>query len=134
MRDKYNLNTLPASLANMDENDYDDNIVIPALGNEDKVDISEGLMVHRNVIPGLDLDTSSIPEGNARGKDKKPFNKPIPKNFQNQWNNIRPDDDSIARELKVVIGKIVEQNKVVPLKKIAPNAIMLGTKIVEIRG
>lgn len=138
MRDKYNLNTLPASLANIDENDYDDNITIPALGADDKVDISESLVTNRTTIPGLDLDTSHIPEVTVKhsplgAKDKKPYSKPIPRNFLAQWNDIGPEDDSIARELKEIIGRIVEQNQAVPLKKIAPNAIVLGSKIVEVR-
>lgn len=133
MRDKYNLNTLPASLANLDEGDYDDNIIIPALGIEDKIDITESLVSERATIPGLDLDTSSITDV-KKSLEKKPYSKPIPRNFQAQWDDIKPDDDSIAKELKDIIRRIKGQNQSVPLKRIAPNAIILGNKIVEVKG
>lgn len=133
MRDKYNLNTLPASLANLEEGDYDDNITIPALGMEDKIDITESLVSERANIPGLDLDTSNIIDV-RRDKEKKPYSKPIPRNFQAQWNDVRTEDDSISTELMDIIQRIKDQNQQIPLKRIAPNAIVLGNKIVEIKG
>jgi polyadenylation factor subunit 2 len=103
MRDKYNLNTLPASLACLDDYEMDEHIVIPGMGIEEpnnefddpeindlqqqqqQPDIldnnsnSGSAEIENGVIPGLDhLDL------NAR--EKKPFTKPIPKNFQAQWN------------------------------------------------
>lgn len=81
MRDKYNLNTLPASLAGLDDYDIDDHIAIPGMGPEDKIDLTDGFANSNGIIPGLDLDTSSL--NDRRDKDKKvPYSKPIPRNFQ----------------------------------------------------
>lgn len=131
MRDKYNLNTLPASLAGLDENDIEDNIDIPALGFDDKIDITESLMIDRGVIPGLDLDTSMIIDRHIF-KEKKPYSKPIPKNFQAQWNEVRVEEDSISVELREIISRILDPASV-PLKKICSNAIVLEGKIIELR-
>lgn len=130
MRDKYNLNTLPASLQGMDENDYDDNIVIPALGIDDKIEITESLTAHRGVIPGLDLDTSHIIDRPII-KEKKPYSKPIPKNFQAQWNDVRIEEDSISIELRDLLNHM--DPSTVLLRKIAPNAILLEGKIIELK-
>ncbi len=88
MRDKYNLNTLPASLAGLEDYEMDEHIVIPGMGPEDKIDgFIDGLSSDANngIIPGLDLDTSAL--NDKREKEKKvPYSKPIPKNFQAHWN------------------------------------------------
>lgn len=86
MRDKYNLNTLPAGVAGMDEVDVNDelNSIIPGMGPEDKVEITSLVNDDSQTIPGLDLDLMSADD---KGKAKKvPFSKPIPRNFQAQWN------------------------------------------------
>lgn len=46
-------------------------------------------------IPGLDLDSGSGYKDRNLDRDKKvPYSKPIPRNFQAQWNDTgRPDDD-----------------------------------------
>lgn len=55
------------------------------MGPDDKVDLtltSDGDMA----IPGLDLDLFG-PSGDDKSKAKKvPYSKPIPRNFQAQWN------------------------------------------------
>lgn len=77
MRDKYNLNTLPAGLAGMEEYEMDDHIVIPGMGsiNDERSDFVEPPVVTQvsqpvvvevekpepvvstnGIIPGLDLD------------------------------------------------------------------------------
>ncbi|XP_063696514.1 pre-mRNA 3' end processing protein WDR33 [Culicoides brevitarsis] len=131
MRDKYNLNTLPASLQGMDENDYDDNIIIPALGIDDKIEITDSLAIDRGVIPGLDLDTSHIID-RPIFKEKKPYSKPIPKNFQAQWNDVRMEEDSISIELRDILNHLMDPSSVL-LRKIAPNAILLEGKILELK-
>lgn len=91
MRDKYNLNTLPASLAALDECEYDD-AVIPGMGPEDRVEFTESLTADKGFIPGLDLDPSKFTLKD--GEKKVPYSKPIPRNFQAQWTGSRrPDDD-----------------------------------------
>lgn len=97
MRDKYNLNTLPASLAAMDDCEYDD-AVIPGMGPEDKVEFTESLTADKGFIPGLDLDPSRI--GDRDREKKVPYSKPIPRNFQAQWaGSRRPDESSFHDEL-----------------------------------
>ncbi|TDG39866.1 hypothetical protein AWZ03_013714 [Drosophila navojoa] len=92
MRDKYNLNTLPASLAALDECEYDD-AVIPGMGPEDKVEFTESLTADKGFIPGLDLDAGGR-LANDRDREKKvPYSKPIPRNFQVQWAGPRRADD-----------------------------------------
>ncbi|KAH8315233.1 hypothetical protein KR074_006614 [Drosophila pseudoananassae] len=101
MRDKYNLNTLPASLAALDECEYDD-AVIPGMGPEDRVEFTESLTADKGFIPGLDLDPSKSVSDRDREK-KVPYSKPIPRNFQVQWAGPRRADDpsvlSIHEEL-----------------------------------
>uniref|UniRef100_A0A1I8Q2Z6 Uncharacterized protein n=1 Tax=Stomoxys calcitrans TaxID=35570 RepID=A0A1I8Q2Z6_STOCA len=90
MRDKYNLNTLPASLAALDDGEYDD-AIIPGMGPEDKVEFTESLTADKGFIPGLDLDPS---KNSSRDQEKKvPYSKPIPRNFQVQWAGPRRPDD-----------------------------------------
>ncbi|KAH8344002.1 hypothetical protein KR084_003119 [Drosophila pseudotakahashii] len=101
MRDKYNLNTLPASLAALDECEYDD-AIIPGMGPEDRVEFTESLTADKGFIPGLDLDPSRAL--NDRDREKKvPYSKPIPRNFQVNWAGPRRADDpsvlSIHEEL-----------------------------------
>ncbi|KAM7360541.1 WD repeat domain 33 [Cochliomyia hominivorax] len=90
MRDKYNLNTLPASLAALDDCEYDD-AIIPGMGPEDKVEFTESLTADKGFIPGLELD----PANNvAKEQEKKvPYSKPIPRNFQAQWAGSRRPDE-----------------------------------------
>jgi polyadenylation factor subunit 2 len=110
MRDKYNLNTLPASLAGLEEYEMDEHIVIPGMGitpseepededeeedvyiqsqmggasmessqkDENSVSSSNAEAIDNGAIPGLDLDGGK--------NEKKPYSKPIPRNFQAQWN------------------------------------------------
>ncbi|XP_022217832.1 pre-mRNA 3' end processing protein WDR33 [Drosophila obscura] len=91
MRDKYNLNTLPASLAALDECEYDD-AIIPGMGPEDRVEFTESLTADKGFIPGLDLDPSKALSDRDREK-KVPYSKPIPRNFQVQWAGPRRADD-----------------------------------------
>lgn len=97
MRDKYNLNTMPAGSANdAEEVETEASSVpmIPGMAPEDRI-----------VIPGVDADFRNVPppatvtqRGNLRPEiseieenmavSKKPFSKPIPKSFQNSWNDV----------------------------------------------
>ena len=61
---------------------------------------------NRDYIPGLDLGGGDL---NADKKDKKvPYSKPIPRNFQAQWNDTgKPEDGSdTSREIKDVITQL----------------------------
>lgn len=135
MRDKYNLNTLPASLQGLEECEIDEhNITIPGMGPEDKIDFTESLMADKGFIPGLDLDTSNLGE-NKRDKDKKvPYSKPIPRNFQAQWNDTGLTNDDASKEIKDVINQIVENKSgAIVLPKPVPTAIVVYNKMVEVK-
>lgn len=112
----------------------DDNSVIPGMGPEDKIDFTESLTADRGFIPGLDLDTSNVKDRGDRDK-KVPYSKPIPRNFQAQWNDTgRPDEDEAAsKEIKEVITQIVENTPgIVPLQKITPSAIVVYGKMIPV--
>lgn len=96
MRDKYNLNTLPAGVLADDSMDIDDipmagnyggsavgnsMLAIPGMGPDDKIQetTSDG---GPEAIPGLDFDAAQF----ERFIKKTPYAKPIPRNFQAAWN------------------------------------------------
>jgi len=100
MRDKYNLNTLPANLSGLDENEIDDQSVIPGMGPEDKVDLINPSSGTSGAIPGLDIDST---DDKAKIILKKvPYSKPIPKNFQAHWNHAAVTDaeDELTQAIK----------------------------------
>ncbi|VEN62702.1 unnamed protein product [Callosobruchus maculatus] len=132
MRDKYNLNTLPAGIAGWDDMEVvvgtadEPSSIIPGMGPEDKVDITSIITDENQTIPGLDYDSVTNEE---KSKPKKvPFSKPIPRNFQAQWNETT-DDPSFTS----VINQLVENTPgVVPLQQIAPNAIIIYGKLIPV--
>ena len=89
MRDKYNLNTLPPGVMPEDAELIDDHAPsIPGMGPEDKVDpeadpqgMSSSLVAGQ--IPGLDMEPVCQ---EPKPSKKVPYAKPIPRNFQAQWN------------------------------------------------
>lgn len=111
----------------------DEPSVIPGMGPEDKVEITLPSDSASMAIPGLDLDA---PPSNAEDKPNKtkkvPYSKPIPRNFQAQWNDTEeegPRDSTISE----VISHIVENTPgVVPLQKIAPSAIIVYGKVLPV--
>ncbi len=120
MRDKYNLNTLPASLAGLDEYEMDDHIMIPGMGIEDnnneygEVHDNQGAheissnnqgTMDNGIIPGLDLG------GGGGGIDRRGiYTKPIPKSFQAQWNveNIKDGIEGIMVRVMEKLPGIVQ--------------------------
>lgn len=59
--------------------------IIPGMGPDDKVDLpltSDGELA----IPGLDLDLFAANADDKSKAKKVPYSKPIPRNFQAQWN------------------------------------------------
>lgn len=64
----------------------DEPSVIPGMGPDDKVDVQLSTE-DPSQIPGLDLDIISNAGDDKANKLKKvPYSKPIPRNFQAQWN------------------------------------------------
>lgn len=160
MRDKYNLNTLPPSLAGLEDYEMDEHIVIPGMGgmNEDRVEfggeppmilseppppISINPAIHHepiangSAIPGLDLDVSSV-------RDKKvPYNKPIPKSFQASWNVDSNSDEafgitahdnaSILSCVQDVVSKMIHRIPgVIPLDDLKPEKIQVYGKEIDV--
>lgn len=68
------------------------------MGPEDKIEFTESLTDDRGGnIPGLDLDLGGYKDRNMERDKKVPYSKPIPRNFQAQWNDTgRPDDDEFG--------------------------------------
>lgn len=56
------------------------------MGPEDKVDITSIVVDENQAIPGLDLDSGGVLNDDKLKPKKVPFSKPIPRNFQAQWN------------------------------------------------
>ncbi|XP_072375443.1 pre-mRNA 3' end processing protein WDR33 [Diabrotica undecimpunctata] len=131
MRDKYNLNTLPAGIAGLEDIDMGEEpiSIIPGMGPEDKVEITSILTDENQAIPGLDLD-GVVNEEKAKPK-KVPFSKPIPRNFQAQWNETSDDTTGALNE---VITQLVVENTpgAVPLNNIAPNALYIYDKVIPV--
>ncbi|XP_055614197.1 uncharacterized protein LOC129760566, partial [Uranotaenia lowii] len=137
MRDKYNLNTLPASLAGLDECELEDHVVIPGMGPEDKIDIADSLGTNNNgVIPGLDF--ANVTNFNDKMREKKiPYSKPIPRNFQAQWNEASKYDEPInvssSEDIKDVITHIADTTLVSASSKMAPSAIILYDRVIPVQ-
>uniref|UniRef100_A0A6B2EFX6 Putative polyadenylation factor i complex subunit pfs2 n=1 Tax=Phlebotomus kandelakii TaxID=1109342 RepID=A0A6B2EFX6_9DIPT len=130
MRDRYNLNTLPASLQGYDDCEIDDHVVIPGMGLEDKVEFTESLTAERDYIPGLDLEPDY-----DRHREKRPYSKPIPRKFQAQWNDTgKMDEEAASQEIKEVITQIVENTPVaLAQQKGPPTAMLVYGKIIQIK-
>lgn len=110
------------------------------MGPEDKLDYSDSSITTETngCIPGLDLDAAENKGDSRDQKEKKvPYSKPIPRNFQAQWNDTartEDSDDTTSKEIKEVITQIVENTPgVVPLQKIAPSAIIVYGKIIQVQ-
>jgi polyadenylation factor subunit 2 len=137
MRDKYNLNTLPASLAALEDYEMDDHVVIPGMGNDDpnnefddeqphheiqtRVDQDQIPMMDNGVIPGLDLDMGQ--------PKKQPYTKPIPKSFQAQW-NVEGKNDGVQGFMKKLMEKMPN---VVKWESQRPDKLMIYGKEFDLR-
>ncbi|XP_018325750.1 pre-mRNA 3' end processing protein WDR33 [Agrilus planipennis] len=136
MRDKYNLNTLPAGIAGLEdvgdlgkEIAADEPSVIPGMGPDDKVEFTFS-SDDNATIPGLDLDLLGGSIDDKAKTKKVPYSKPIPRNFQAQWNETIDDTSGTLNE---VLSQIVENTPgVVPLQKINPSAIIVAGKLIPV--
>lgn len=107
----------------------DEHIKIPGMGMEETTEVAEAVEPsNRDYIPGLDLGGS---DANADRRDKKvPYSKPIPRNFQAQWNDTgKPDDGGdTSREIKDVITQL-ESN---PDRSSLPSAMLVSGRRIAI--
>ncbi|XP_044750230.1 pre-mRNA 3' end processing protein WDR33 [Coccinella septempunctata] len=137
MRDKYNLNTLPGGIAGLEDLDMaaveEPSSIIPGMGPEDKVDITSLISDANETIPGLDLDMLGGVTNEDKVKPKKvPFSKPIPRNFQAQWNETGAVEDNPGSITEVLNHLVENAPGVVPLEKINPNAIIVYGKLIPV--
>ncbi|RZB38764.1 pre-mRNA 3' end processing protein WDR33, partial [Asbolus verrucosus] len=141
MRDKYNLNTLPAGIAGLEDLDMgaEEPSIIPGMGPDDKVEMNSMSSDGNTTIPGLDLDMLTNANEDKVKIKKVPFSKPIPRNFQAQWNETYGPGNGFlfledaAGTINEVISQIVENTPgVVPLQKIAPSAIIIYGKLIPV--
>jgi polyadenylation factor subunit 2 len=152
MRDKYNLNTLPASLAGLEDYEMDEHTVIPGMDikyNDEEYNdeqIPEMLQTPQEesstsnaepadtaIIPGLDLEAPA----------KKPFIKPIPKNFQEQWNveskvekpHGRSNDsfDILKNAQTVLLGVMERLPGVLRIEESRPNKVIIFGKEIDVK-
>ncbi|XP_051165665.1 uncharacterized protein LOC127284318 [Leptopilina boulardi] len=133
MRDKYNLNTLPAGAVGIDDHEIaDEYAVIPGMGPEDRIN-AEGEPEEKNGgIPGLDLD-HAIDEGKKFTNKKVPYSKPIPRNFQAQWNEMEGEDQEQVEALNAFVNQLIETTPgALPLNEVQPNAIILYGKMISV--
>lgn len=126
MRDKYNLNTLPPGV--QDDHDLEETAIIPGMGPEDKVEIFSSDT--DKVIPGLDLDTTFVPMEFEKKVKKVPYSKPIPRNFQAQWNHGPSNDESATEALTQALAESVPG--AIPLQQITPSAIVIYGKLIPV--
>lgn len=97
------------------------------MGPEDKIEPNSNEV---SAIPGLDLDFISVGEDKHAKLKKVPYSKPIPRNFQAQWNETEGEEEP---DFNDVITQIVENTPgVVPLEKISPNAIIVYGKLLPV--
>lgn len=134
MRDKYNLNTLPAGSGGVDDHVIADEApMIPGMGPEDRVATDTEVDEKTGEIPGLDLD-HSVDEGKQAASKKVPYSKPIPRNFQAQWNDIKAEDMEQADDLNAIVNQLIEKTPgAVALNDIAPDAIILYGKMIPVK-
>ncbi|XP_028168690.1 pre-mRNA 3' end processing protein WDR33 [Ostrinia nubilalis] len=126
MRDKYNLNTLPPGV--QDDHDMEEPAVIPGMGPEDNVEIFSSDT--DKVIPGLDFDTTNMPLEFEKKVKKVPYSKPIPRNFQAQWNHGPSSDDAATDALTQALVESVPG--AIPLHQITPSAIFMYGKLIPV--
>ncbi|KAG7197196.1 hypothetical protein KM043_007274 [Ampulex compressa] len=133
MRDKYNLNTLPAGAAGVDDHEIaDEAAVIPGMGPEDRINADGEPEDKSGGIPGLDLD-HAVDEGKKFANKKVPYSKPIPRNFQAQWNEMEAEDMEQVEALNAFVNQLIETTPgAVPLNEVTPNAIILYGKMIPV--
>jgi polyadenylation factor subunit 2 len=152
MRDKYNLNTLPPSLAGLEDYEMDEHVMIPGMGgmNEergegeaamsfnDQASHNSNIPAINGAIPGLDLDVSSV-----RDRKQVPYNKPVPKRSHEAWHNegdselmfgiTAHDNASILTCVREVIGGMIKQLPgIIELSDLKPEKIQIYGKEVDV--
>lgn len=110
----------------------DEAAVIPGMGPEDKINIDIEPDETITGIPGLDLD-HVVDESKKFANKKVPYSKPIPRNFQAQWNEMEAEDPEQVEALNAFVNQLIETTPgAVPLNEVTPNAIILYGKMIPV--
>lgn len=162
MRDKYNLNTLPPSLAGLEDYEMDEHISIPGMGgipgvNDDRLDFGDQPISLKEPppsynkqttaasetdsgIPGLDLDVSTVRDkkvssGRSALRKTSQNEKAIGKPSENFYGNTANDTTSILTCIRDILARVIDRIPgLVPLKEVQPEKIQIyGKEIAVIR-
>lgn len=102
------------------------------MGPEDRINADCESEDKNGGIPGLDLD-HAIDEGKKFANKKVPYSKPIPRNFQAQWNEMEAEDIEQVEALNAFVNQLIETTPgAVPLNEVTPNAIILYGKMIPV--
>jgi len=101
------------------------------MGPEDRINADCESEEKNGGIPGLDLD-HAVDEGKKFANKKVPYSKPIPRNFQAQWNEIEGEDEQVELVNQFVNQLIETTPGAVPLNEVTPNAIILYGKMIPV--
>lgn len=160
MRDKYNLNTLPPSLAGLEDYEMDDHISIPGMGgipgvNDDRLEfgdqpnslkeqppnfgkptisISDSAASNdHSGIPGLDLDISSVRDKSlpsARSISKKSQPNETIENF---YGTTACDSSSMLSCIRDILSKVINRIPgLVSLNEIQPEKLQIYGKEIDV--
>lgn len=105
------------------------------MGPEDRINTDNEIEPKNGEIPGLDLDPNSE-EGKKAASKKVPYSKPIPRNFQAQWNEIEGEENTEQVEaLNAIVNQLIETTPgAVPLNDVTPEAIILYGRVIPVEG
>jgi polyadenylation factor subunit 2 len=102
------------------------------MGPEDRINADSEQEDKNGEIPGLDLD-HNIEESKKLASKKVPYSKPIPRNFQAQWNEMEAEDLEQVEALNAIVNQLIETTPgAVPLNDVTPNAIILYGKMIPV--
>lgn len=157
MRDKYNLNTLPPSLAGLEDYEMDEHIMIPGMGgmNEDRSEFGDSQMnlnepppalgsgqaniLHEpaagsNIasIPGLDLAVSIVREKKILPV-KQIANSQAQKSDEETYGITAHDPASILACVRGIVIKMVHQLPgIIPLDDLKPEKVQVYGKEIDV--
>lgn len=153
MRDKYNLNTLPPNLAGLEEYEMDDHVVIPGMGgmNEERQDYGDqpslnepppalgsniapdAILRENAVIPGLDLDVSTVRDKKIPQKSTRSFQPLIERNEEEIYGMTAHDSGSILTCVRDIVSKMIESMPgIVRLDDLKPEKIQVYGKEIDV--
>lgn len=104
------------------------------MGPEDRINADPEHEDKNGEIPGLDLD-HAVEESKKAASKKVPYSKPIPRNFQAQWNEMEPgsEDTEQVEALNAIVNQLIETTPgAVPLNDVTPSAIILYGKMIPV--